>query len=123
MLDGGASGQHHTIMRDDSGVATDNLPRCLHNRGANSVRSKAPLNKEKLMNAVPETCRYKRLKLVLAGTFLLSWMRIAWRVTGCVVVVQGESMLPNFHPNDYALTSPAPKNPTPSERLTARTGS
>jgi signal peptidase I len=61
------------------------------------------------MKAVLGTCRNRRLKLVLAGTFLLSWMRIAWRVAGCVVVVQGESMLPNFHPNDYALTSPAPK--------------
>jgi len=54
----------------------------------------------------PFCCRH--LKVILAGAFLLSCLWTAWRVAGSIVVVQGESMLPNFHPNDYALAKPAP---------------
>jgi len=37
---------------------------------------------------------------------LLSCAWLACRLAGSIVVVQGESMLPNFHPNDYALAKP-----------------
>ena len=39
---------------------------------------------------------------------MLLCLWLAWRVAGAIVVVQGESMLPSFHPNDYALAVPPP---------------
>jgi signal peptidase I len=53
--------------------------------------------------------RHKRIQLVLAAAFLVSCLWTAWRVAGCIVVVQGESMLPNFHPNDCAIAKPLPR--------------
>jgi signal peptidase I len=47
--------------------------------------------------------------MILAGAFLLSCLWSAGRVAGSIVVVQGESMLPNFHPNDCALAKPPPE--------------
>jgi len=52
-----------------------------------------------------------RLKVFVAGVFLLSCLWLAWRAAGSIIVVQGESMLPNFHPNDVALAKP------PAEKL------
>lgn len=52
---------------------------------------------------------WPRLKLAAAGVFLLSCVWLAWRAAGSIVVVQGESMLPNLHPNDYALAEPTPR--------------
>ena len=56
----------------------------------------------------PEAVRLRALKMILAGAFLLSCLWTAGRVAGSIVVVQGESMLPNFHPNDCALAKPPP---------------
>jgi hypothetical protein len=44
--------------------------------------------------------------MILAGAFLLSCLWTAGRVAGSIVVVQEESILPNFHPNDCALAKP-----------------
>ena len=60
------------------------------------------------MNSILRT-RHKRIQLVLAAAFLVSCLWTAWRVAGCIVVVQGESMLPNFHPNDCAIAKPLPR--------------
>ena len=60
------------------------------------------------MKSICKPCCGWRLKVVLAGAFLLSCLWTAWRVAGSIVVVQGESMLPNFHPNDYAVAQPPP---------------
>ena len=49
-----------------------------------------------------------RLKVFVAGVFLLSCLWLAWRAAGSIIVVQGESMLPAFHPNDVALAKPPP---------------
>jgi len=46
--------------------------------------------------------------MILAGAFLLSCLWTAERVAGSIVVVQGGSMLPNFHPNDCAFAKPPP---------------
>ena len=37
---------------------------------------------------------------------MVSCLWLAWRVAGAMVVVQGESMLPSFHPNDCAFARP-----------------
>ena len=58
------------------------------------------------MNSIGKPCCGRRLKVVLAGAFLVSCLWTAWRVAGAIVVVQGESMLPNFHPNDCAIAKP-----------------
>ncbi len=61
------------------------------------------------MNSIGKPCCGRRLKVVLAGAFLVSCLWTAWRVAGAIVVVQGESMLPNFHPNDCAIAKPRPR--------------
>ena len=58
------------------------------------------------MKSIRMPCFCSRPSVVVAGVFLLSCLWLAWRVAGSVVVVQGESMLPNFHPQDYALAEP-----------------
>ena len=61
------------------------------------------------MKSITQPRHCPPFKVIIAGVFLLSCAWSAWRVAGSIVVVQGDSMLPSFHPNDYAFAVPPPR--------------